>query len=96
MLHNFNFSGMLREMNQELSDEFQPGAFAWVDKKFNNAWSTLADRFERALAEFQKNSDYRRVEDARDYYKNQCIEWFKLYKREKNIGDEEQFFNSLK
>lgn len=95
MMHNFNFTKLLHELNLGLAEKYQPQCFAWIDETKKGAWSDLVTRFESAIKEYERNGDYRRVEESMEYYKNKCLEWFEEYKREKNLDREQLFFAAL-
>lgn len=91
-LSNYGFSEAIKEIDAELSAEWQPGAFAWIDKHHGGAWISATNRMDAALID--PNGKYKLSAEAKIYSK-EVVRLLRLYKKEMKINEDANFISAI-
>jgi hypothetical protein len=86
---------MIDAMHDELKEQHQGGAFSWIDKNHDGAWTRANQKLDSALAEYGKTGDIGPAEVEIRLYKSTIIEFFKIYKEAKAQEAASAMFNYL-
>jgi len=98
MSFNFykEFSSMMNTIESELSTERLPGAYTWMDKNKNNAFSKCVDRLSSAIEECRDSGDKEKWCDEIEIYKSRMVVLLREYKLSVNLGETASFLESLR
>lgn len=87
---------LINSIESELKSEFMSGAYAWIDKNKNNAFTILTERLDNAILSLQKNGQLEFYKSELEFYKNSMKELLCEYKKIKKINDVDGFMDSLR
>lgn len=87
---------LLQSVEAELQIEFLPGAYSWMDKHKDSAFSQLVARMENAIFDLQKNGSFELYKNELEIYKKALCDLLIEYKNSKNINEIDGFMNSIK
>ena len=98
MSFNFykEFSSMMSAVESELAAERLPGAYTWMDKHKNNAFSKCVDRLGTAIEECKTSGDKEKWCDEIEIYKSRMVVLLREYKLAVNLGETASFLESLR
>lgn len=89
------YAKLIQEMEGELNLIYEPGAIAYIDEHFDNAWSNAIDRFDIALSRAIESHHFAAAEHEAQVYRASILDLMKRYKKRNNSSQVEDFLNAL-
>ena len=90
-----NFIRLINTIESELAMEYWPGAIAWCDENFGEAWSNAIERFEKSLSSSLDRNDFNLIAREKEIYMRTILDLMRKYKAYKKIDDIDSFLKTI-